>query len=30
MKSTSVGVWRREDVRTKTFSGEKKGRVERV
>ena len=27
VKRTSLGIWRREDVREKTFSGEKKGRV---
>ena len=27
VKRTSVGIWRREDVRLNMFSGEKKGRV---
>jgi hypothetical protein len=27
VKSTSTGIWRREEVREKMFSGEKKGRV---
>lgn len=29
MKRTSLEVWRREEVRVKMFSGEKRGRVER-
>jgi len=28
VKRTSLGVWRREEVRVRMFSGEKRGRVE--